>query len=53
MIIPPATTQVKRFSPNLADFLAAISSRGPSVIPLSAKKEPIHLVWKEAEPEAR
>jgi hypothetical protein len=53
MIIPPPTTQVKRFSPTLADFLTAIWSGGPSVMPLSAKKEPIRLVWKEPEPEAQ
>lgn len=53
MIIPPATTRVKRFSPTLADFLTAISSRQPSVMPLSAKKEAIHLVFKAPEPEAK
>jgi prefoldin subunit 5 len=52
MIIPPATIKVKRFSPTLAEFLTAISSRGPSVIPLSAKQEPIRLVFKGTEPEA-
>lgn len=53
MIIPPATTRVKSFSPTLADFLAAISSRQPAVIPLSAKQEPIRLVFKEPKPEAK
>ncbi|MBI1877284.1 MAG: hypothetical protein HYR94_03465 [Chloroflexi bacterium] len=53
MIIPPATTGVKSFSPTLADFLAAISSRRPAVMPLSAKKETIRLVFKEPEPEAK
>jgi hypothetical protein len=53
MIIPPATTHVKSFSPTLTDFLAAISSRQPAVIPLSAKQEPIRLVFKEPEPEAK
>jgi hypothetical protein len=52
MIIPPATIKVKRFSPTLSEFLTAISSRGPSVIPLSAKQEPIRLVFKGTEPEA-
>ena len=53
MIIPPMTTKVKRFSPTLADFLAAITFRQPAVIPLSAQQEPIRLVFKEPESEAK
>lgn len=53
MIIPPATIKVKPFSFTLAEFLTTISSQRPSVIPQSAKQEPIRLVFKEPEPEAK
>ncbi len=53
MIIPPATTNVKPFSLTLADFLTAISSRQPSVMPMAAKEKAIRLVFKEPDPEAR
>src|SRR5512147_2525397 len=60
MIIPPATIREKSFRPTprlqrptLAEYLAAITSRQPSIIPLSAKKEPIRLVFKKPEPEAK
>lgn len=60
MIIPPATIRVKSYSPTprlqrptLAEFLAAITFRQPSLIPLSAKKEPLRLVFKKPEPEAK
>jgi hypothetical protein len=52
MIIPPATTSVKRFSPTWEEFLAEVRSRQPSIIPLTAKTDTIRLVFKEPEPEA-
>jgi hypothetical protein len=44
---------MKPFSPTLADFLVDISSRQPSIIPISAKAGVIRLVFKEPDPEAR
>lgn len=52
MIIPPATTSVKRFSPTWEESLAEMRFRQPSIIPLTAKTDTIRLVFKEPEPEA-
>ncbi len=53
MIIPPATTRVKPFSLTWEDFLAEMGSRQPSRLPMLTKKEPIRLVFKEPESEAK
>lgn len=53
MIIPPAMTSVKPFSPTWEEFLAEKASRQPSIMPLTAKADTIRLVFKEPEPEAR
>jgi len=53
MIIPPATTNRKLFSPTWEEFLAERASRQPSIIPLTAKTDTIRLVFKEPDPQAK